>query len=281
MKTAIIVDSASGLSKIEAESLGLYYLPLQILVDDKTYLDGVNISVEEIFNMIADGKMPKTSMPTMGSIEKLVNELKNEYDNAILVSITSGLSSTMSTILSVAAINEFDIREVDCFTTCSVQKEVALNALELVKQGLDIEECINKLNESLKVSDTFIIPNDLDHLCRGGRLTPLAAKLGGLLKIKPILKLNKDTSGKIDAYKKVRTMSKAIDLVIEELKGMDINDDDTIHICHTGENDNLQYLIKRMNEEFKNEIDIDYIYPVVSVHTGLGCLGVQFVRKVS
>ena len=76
MKTAIVTDSGSGLNKQQADALGIYYLPLQIIVNDNMYLDGVDIQVEQIYEMLKQGEMPTTSMPPMGIIEELFHKLK-------------------------------------------------------------------------------------------------------------------------------------------------------------------------------------------------------------
>ena len=73
------------------------------------------------------------------------------------------------------------------------------------------------MKEAIENSSGYLIPNDLDHLAKGGRLTPMAAKLGGLLKIKPILEVSKNTEGKVGVYEKVRTQNKAIKKAVEKI----------------------------------------------------------------
>ena len=90
MKIAVITDSGSGLTKQQANELGIYYLPLQIIVNDKMYLDGENITVEEIYEFLRNGEMPTTSMPPMGIMEEVFHEIKKQgYEAAIAIPLIS------------------------------------------------------------------------------------------------------------------------------------------------------------------------------------------------
>ena len=104
MKIAIVTDSGSGLTKQQAGELGIYYLPLQIIIQDKMFLDGENITVEEIYEYLRNGEMPTTSMPPMGLVEELFIQLKAEgYEAVIAVPLSGGLSSTSSVMQAVAS----------------------------------------------------------------------------------------------------------------------------------------------------------------------------------
>ena len=210
MKIAIVTDSGSGLTKQQAGELGIYYLPLQIIIQDKMFLDGENITVEEIYEYLRNGEMPTTSMPPMGLVEELFTQLKAEgYEAVIAVPLSGGLSSTSSVMQAVAKEHQVNLHVIESYTTCNIQRYLAISASQLVEQGHDLETIVERLRASAADSGTLIIPDDLQHLKRGGRLTPLAAALGGLLKIKPILRLDRESEGKVDVYDKVRTMSKA------------------------------------------------------------------------
>ena len=130
-------------------------------------------------------------------------------------------------------------------------------------------------------SGTLIIPNDLQHLKRGGRLTPLAAALGGLLKIKPILKLDEGSQGKIDVFDKVRTMSKAMSKAVTTFQEAKLDDTYTLTVLHSGSEEEGLKLKTLMEEAFPGmDLYFGLIGAVISCHTGLGCLGIQYIRKV-
>ena len=103
MKIAVLTDSGSGLTKKDADDLGIFYLSLQVICNGQEYLDGRNITTKEVYSFLHEGEMPTTSMPTMGSMEVLLRDIKAKgYDEVIAVPITSGLSSTFQVLKTVA-----------------------------------------------------------------------------------------------------------------------------------------------------------------------------------
>ena len=155
--------------------------------------------------------MPQTSMPPLGDIEALLESYKNNgITDVILITLSNGLSGTNQAIQASGKWHGVKIHTLDIYTTLGVEKYLVLSAQKLVEQEIHPEEIISRLKDSVDHSRGFLIPEDLDHLAKGGRLTPMAAKLAGMLKIKPILEVSKNTEGKVDVFDKVRTMSKAI-----------------------------------------------------------------------
>lgn len=283
MKIAVVTDSGSGLTKQEALEKGIYYLPLQIIINDKMYLDGVDIKVEEIYDALRNGAMPTTSMPPIGLMEELLEDLKKEgYGEIIAVTLTAGLSSTAHILQATAKECGIPLHHIECYSTCNIEAYLAESAKALVDQGLDASEIVSRLEKSVASSNTLIIPDDLQHLKRGGRLTPLAAALGGLLKIKPLLQLNRVSEGKVDVFDKVRTMSKAQQKAIDTFKAADLNEDYEYTVLHSGAPEEGEKLKNLMIDTFPAAKDLTFglIGAVISAHTGLGCLGIQFIKKV-
>lgn len=282
MKIAVVTDSGSGLTKQQADELGIFYLPLQIIIQDKMFLDGENITVEEIYEYLRNGEMPTTSMPPMGLVEELFTQLKEEgYEAVIAVPLSGGLSSTSSIMQAVAKEHDVKLHIIESYTTCNIQRYLAESAIKLVQQGLDLDTICERLNASAADSGTLIIPDDLQHLKRGGRLTPLAAALGGLLKIKPILRLDRESEGKVDVFDKVRTMSKAQSKAISTFQEHGLTTEYTLTVLHSGAPQEGEKLKAMMEEAFPGP-DLYYglIGAVISAHTGVGCLGIQYIRKV-
>lgn len=282
MKIAVVTDSGSGLTKQQADELGIFYLPLQIIIQDKMFLDGENITVEDIYEYLRNGEMPTTSMPPMGLVEELFTQLKEEgYEAVIAVPLSGGLSSTSSIMQAVAKEHDVKLHIIESYTTCNIQRYLAESAIKLVHQGLDLDTVCERLNASAADSGTLIIPDDLQHLKRGGRLTPLAAALGGLLKIKPILRLDRESEGKVDVFDKVRTMSKAQSKAISTFQEHGLTTEYTLTVLHSGAPQEGEKLKAMMEEAFPG-LDLYYglIGAVISAHTGVGCLGIQYIRKV-
>ncbi|MEG0981637.1 MAG: DegV family protein [Erysipelotrichaceae bacterium] len=283
MKTAIITDSGSSFTKEEAQALGIFYLPHQISINNEVKLDGIEISLEDLHEHLHQEATLGTSQPPLGYIEEVMHQIKKEgYDEAVAVTICPGLSSTLSTLRATFKYNDLPLHYVDTFTTCRSEKYLATCAKTLADKGYNGEEIVKRLNESIACSNTLIVPSDLQHLKRGGRLTPIAATLGGLLKIKPILKLNKSSEGKIDVYAKVRTMSKALQTTVDTFKDENLDENYIMYVLHTDAFEECQTYYELMKEAFpKTEIIFGEIGAVISVHTGIGCVGAQYLKKVN
>lgn len=283
MKIAIITDSGSGFTKQEAENKGMFYLPLQIILDEKMYLDGINISTEDVYEILNAKGLPTTSMPLLGHMEELMEELEEKgYDSAIAITLTPGLSGTAQILQASAKEHNFPLELIDTYSTAEIQRYLCECAKELVDKGYSVEEIASRLRESIKYTNTLIIPDDLNHLKRGGRLTPLAAALGGLLKIKPVLQLNPSTEGKIDVCTKVRTMNKAIAQLADKVEEAGVNEDYLIYALHSDAKENFTALNEALQTRFpKQEIITGSIRPVLVCHTGMGCLGIQYIKKVN
>ena len=270
-KIAVVTDTGSNLSFAQAKELGIYLLPLQITIDETTYQDTLEISTQDIYNELANGKMPKTSMAAYQKIYDLFEELKKDYDTIFAVPLTNGLSTNASTMQSIARELEMNVHVIDMYATCALEKHVAIWIKKLVDEHKSSEEI-------LKI---MILVKNLQHLKRGGRLTPMAAALAGLLKIYPVLHINKSTEGRIDVLNKVRTEKRADAYAIDKIMD-DIDIQHThIYIIHSNFLEGADHFKKCFIEKGVPEqnIHIDYISSVIAVHTGLGCIAIQYIRE--
>lgn len=282
MKIAVVTDSGCGYSKQQMEEMGIYYLPLQVVDGTSTYYDGVDKTIEEILDMVDKGKMLKTSLTPLGLIEELFTELKEKgYDHAIVVPISSGLSSMAQAVKVGAEEAGLEISVIETYTTYFIQRYIAMSAKRLVDEGVALEEIIKRLEDSIAHSNTLIVPDDLNHLKRGGRLTPLAAALAGMLKIKPILMLNDSSLGKVDTFAKIRTMSKALNSAVAHAEEMGIDENYMLAVAHT----NAPELAEQLKALYfgkhpENQKVEGLLSAVIAVHTGIGCVGLQYIKKV-
>ena len=129
--------------------------------------------------------------------------------------------------------------------------------------------------------NTLLVPYDLNHLKRGGRLTPLAAALAGLLKIKPILQINKSTSGRIDVKEKVRTFSRAMNHLLDIMKEDGVNKQYHVTFAHVDDEQTAEEYRQKAISMFPGITSQTWqLCNVVSVHTGLKCQAVQYFKMV-
>jgi DegV family protein with EDD domain len=282
MKVAVVTDSGSNIYHQNIKMEGLYTLPLQIIDGTDVYLEGETITIDATYDLIAEGKMLKTSLPPIGRIEELFEQLKEEgYDSVFGVMISVGLSGTLSAMQTAAIRYNMPFDFVDCFATASNQLHIAISARKLFDQDVRVEEIKRLCEIAVEDSVTFVLPVDLKHLARGGRITPMAARLGGFLNIKPILKVAKDTGGKNDAYDKVRTTRKSYQVVVDYFKEHNVDENCLICVNHVKSKEKGQAVYNMMKKEFPNtEMFLTDLISTVGVHTGLDCVALQYIRKI-
>lgn len=279
MKTAIVVDSGSNIYNETIEKDGLFSVPLQLTYEGNSYKESIEITNEQVNTLMQDGVLIQTSLPSLGEISDLFEQIKKDgYDQIFAVPITSGLSSTLGAMKTAAQLVDIPFDYIDCFTTMHIQLLAALRAHDLFTQGKTNDEVKKNLNEMIDRSETIIIPDNLDHLSKGGRLSPLAAKLGGLLRIKPILHLNRETKGVIEALDKVRTMTRAIDEVIKRMKKAGVDEHYQITFTHVMAEKEAAQTIEKMKETFPQTkiVERDLI-TTVSAHVGIGAIAFQYI----
>lgn len=282
MKIAVVTDSSCGMSVQQGLNTDIFILPLQVTIDGETKLEGETILVDEVYEYVAKNADVKTSLPPLGRIEELFRQLKAEnYDLIFALPICNGLSGTINAMRLAAEEINMPFDYIDCYSTFSNQLYLVQKAKTLFNEGYSVDDVKKKLIQSCDDSVTIIVPNDLQHLARGGRLTPMAAKLGGLLKIKPMLYLNKDTSGRIDSLSKVRTMRKAMLEIVEYLKQHNVDEKYLITVGHVADEAIGREFYDIIRTNFpKCEVLYTQIVSVVGVHTGIGCIGLQYIRRI-
>ena len=280
MKVRVLTDSGCGLTKEQAQQYHLDYLPLQVIVENKTYLDGIDLTTEQLYDLIDKGYLPQTSMPPLGMIEELFDQYKKDgVTDVIAVTLSSGLSGTNQAIQASAKWHEIKVHTLDIYTTLSVEKYLAISAAKLNDKGYVPDEIVNRLKAVLDHSQGFLIPEDLDHLARGGRLTPMAAKLAGMLKIKPILEVSKNSEGKVGTCEKVRTMAKAIS---KAAKGAKEAGDCVYFVLDSAAEENAKLCVEELQNLIGKDVTIerDPICSVIAAHTGLGSVAYHYCKKV-
>ena len=192
MKIKVVMDSGGLMNKQEANQLGIDYLPLQVMINDQTYMDGVDLDRNFLYDQMEKGAKVQTSLPPLGLVDELFQEYKNTgITDVVLITLSNALSSTNEKVQIMGQEHGLHMHTLDIYSTLGMEKYMAIYAKRMVDEGLDPETIIARLKESVDRSCGYLIVEDLDHLAKGGRLTPMAAKLGGMLKIKPILQIGR------------------------------------------------------------------------------------------
>lgn len=205
-KIAIVTDSNSNILPEECTNLGVYVLPMPFLINGKAYFENVNLSQEEFYNLLDEQANVSTSQPSIGEVYELWTELLKTYDEIVHIPMSSGLSSTCNTAQNLA--KEFDgkVQVVDNHRISVLLKASVFDAIKLRDEGKTAAEIKEYLENTGNLSSIYITVDTMKYLKRGGRITPAAAMIGGILKIKPILQIHGQT---LDKYALARSMMKA------------------------------------------------------------------------
>ncbi len=283
-KTAIVTDSNAGIHQDEAKKLGIFILPMPFTIDGKTYFEDINLTQDEFYEKLMNGAEVFTSQPVVGDITKLWDDILKEYDELVHIPMSSGLSGSCQTALMLAQEYDGKVVVVDNQRISVTQKRDVLDAKRLADEGKsakEIEEILmkNKLNSSI-----YITVNTLEYLKKGGRITPAAALLGSMLKIKPILTIQGE---KLDAFTKTRTMSKgkqimkdAIAKDIKERFGDDYHNV-YIDIAYTYDKDAALEFKEELLQIYPDaQIYCDPLSLSVSCHIGPHSLAIAATKKL-
>ena len=217
MKVAIMTDSNSGITQSEAKELGIFVLPMPFTIDGQEYKEDINLTQEEFYDKLMNGAEVFTSQPATGEVTAFFDRILKDYDQIVHIPMSSGLSGSCQTAMMLADDEAYKgkVFVVDSQRISVTQKRDVLDALNMSKKGKSAQEIYDILMENKLNASIYITVNTLEYLKKGGRITPAAATLGGLLKIKPILTIQGE---KLDSFQKTRTMQKAAKIMIEALR---------------------------------------------------------------
>ena len=285
MKTAIMTDTNSGINKKEADELGIFLLPMPVIVKDKTYLEGIDISLGEMYEIMEDGIETSTSQPSPGSLMEMWDDILEEYDEVVHIPMTSGLSGSCENARGLARGYKGRVIVVDNHRISVPQRESVLEAKKMADMGKNGQEIAEYLEESGKDSSIYITVLDLKYLQRSGRLGSTSAFLGSLLNIKPILTIQGE---KIDAFAKCRGIKLCERKMIEALEN-DINvrfkdvPKENIQVVVAGtlkEQDEIDEWTKTVQEAFPySRVYYNALPCSILSHAGQGCKGLGAVVK--
>lgn len=206
MKTAIVTDSNSGITQAEAKDLGVYVLPMPFMIDGETYEEDINLTHEQFYARLDEGADISTSQPSPDSVMKLWESALKEYDEIVHIPMSSSLSGSCQTAMMLAEDYDGKVCVVNNQRISVTQRQSVLDAVALAAAGLSAAQIREVLERTKMESSIYVTVDTLKYLKKGGRITPAAAALGTLLKIKPVLQIQGE---KLDSFSKARTMKQA------------------------------------------------------------------------
>lgn len=287
-KVAVITDSNSGITQSEAKELGIHVVPMPFFVNGDTFYEDISMNQKEFYEYLAQGAEVTTSQPTPDTLTSLWDEVLKEYEETVYIPMSSGLSSSCGTamMLSYEEPYENKVFVVDNQRISVTQRRSVLDAMELADKGYDAAQIQEILLREKFESSIYIMVDTLSYLKKGGRVTPAAAAIGTVLRIKPVLQIQGE---KLDAYAKVKTLKQAKMTMIKAVRRdfeFRFHDPDGerfhMQIAYTEDDTEAMLFKQELEQEFPGHT-IDIVDPLslsVSCHIGPGALAVAISRKV-
>ena len=271
----VIVDSGSSIKQEEKEKYNVEIAPLRYIMGDEEYRDGIDLSLEEFYKLLIEKKyFPKTSLPNLEELKDMVDSYTKAGDDVIIVTISSGISGTFNTFTKMFE-SYSNVRVIDSMSAVGGIKIIVKEINKMREKPLDeIVEKINKLIPRIRI---FAIPETLNYLLRGGRLSKKEWLLGTMLNIKPIITIKQ---GLVKVADKKIGIKKAMLALVESLKKHKCDKNYPIVPSYTYNKDNLQKLVDMTDDEYKSQmIEFDNLDPVIASHWGPNAFGYIFVGE--
>ena len=274
----IVSDTASLFSSKIGAMEGVTIVPACVIHGEKVYRDYEDIGVDEFLRLISSGATPTSSQPAIGDLIEVFEESEEEI---LALFIGDGLSGGYQN--AVGARNSIDenahIRIIDTKTLAGAEHYLVQKAVCLREQGLCIDEIERELLKSVETSASFVIPADFEFLKRSGRLTPIAAKIGEMIKIVPVMTQTEDRK-KITPFAIKRSWKKAAASILEHLQKLGVNEEYIIYICHGGDFATAEEILEQTKIRFPQvEIQFMSLSPTMITHGGPGCVLIQTIKK--
>lgn len=287
-KIAIVTDSNSGITRALAEKLGVFVLPMPFYINEELYYEDITLTQERFYEFLKDDAVISTSMPSLTDVTELWDRLLKDYETIVHIPMSSGLSGSCNAALMMAQEYEGKVFVVDNRRISVTQKQSVINAKALADAGWSAGEIRKYLEDTAADSSIYITLATLYYLKKGGRITPAAAALGTLLRLKPVLQIQGD---KLDAYAKSRTMKAARAAMLEAIQK------DCLERFHTAEDFSdmdimLAYSGTDLTEAHSWQAEVQAAFPhhtlindplslSVSCHIGDGSIAITCARKLS
>ena len=284
-KIRIITDSNSGIPVDDARELGVTVLPMPFSINEEVYFEQESLTHEQFYEELAAGKDIMTTQPSPGQVMGIWDEALKEYDEIVYIPMSSGLSGSYQTAAMLAEDYEGKVHVVNNQRISVTQRQSVLDALRLLEAGKSAKEIKDILEEDKFNSSIYLMVDTLVYLKKGGRITPAAAALGTLLKLKPVLQIQGE---RLDAFAKARTVSQAKSIIINAVKS-DIDkrfgglskENISLHMAYAHDLDRILEFKEEVLKEFPG-YDIN-LYPLslsVATHIGPGCIALAVTKNL-
>ena len=285
-KVAVITDSNSGITQAQAKELGIRVLPMPFMINEETFFEDITLTQEEFYEKLESGADVVTSQPSPEAVMELWRKVLEEYDEIVHIPMSSGLSGSCQSAMLLAEEYGGRVQVVNNQRISVTQRQSCLDAKLLAEKGMNAKEIREFLEADKFNSSIYIMLDTLYYLKKGGRITPAAAAIGTMLRLKPVLQIQGD---KLDAFAKARTTNQGKSIMINAMKndietrfgGMTEDKHIWLQIAHTANLEAALAYKEEIRAQFPGyDIHIDALSLSVACHIGPGALAFACCRKI-
>lgn len=288
-KAAIITDSNSGITQAQAKELGIYVLPMPFTMEGQEFFEDISLTQAQFYEKLEGEIEIATSQPSPEAVTSLWDKVLKDYDEIVHIPMSSGLSGSCQTAMLLAEDYDGRVRVVNNQRISVTQRQSALDAKALAEAGRTAAEIEQILMDTRMDSDIYIMVDTLKYLKKGGRVTPAAAAIGEILRIKPVLQIHGE---KLDAFAKARNIKAAKTLMVNavkkniqenlgEIPAADAKNAPWIAMAHTQNEEEAKLWREELQKEFPGyEIHIDPLSLSIACHIGPGALALTWTKRL-
>lgn len=284
-KIAVITDSNAHFLPQEAKELGISIVPMPFTIDNETFYEDITLTREEFYQKMADGASIATSQPSPSDVMSIWDKALETHDEVVYIPMSSGLSGSCQSARMLAMDYDGKVEVVNNQRISVTLKRSVLDAIELAQRGMTAAQIREELEHVRYESSIYIMLDTLKYLKKGGRITPAAAAIGSLLRIKPVLQIKGE---RLDAFSKARTISQGKNIMINAMKH-DIEtlyggtDKETVwlYAVHGNIPEQFEEFSQEVRAAFPNfRVADDVLSLSVSCHIGPGALAIACSKKI-
>lgn len=285
-KIAIVTDSNSGITQAQSKELGVHVLPMPFMINEETFFEDIDLTQEQFYEKLESGANISTSQPSPESVIRLWDELLQKYDEIVHIPMSSGLSGSCQSAMIFAEEYDGKVQVVNNQRISVTQRQSALDAKLLAENGMSAKEIKDFLEADKFNSSIYIMLDTLYYLKKGGRITPAAAAIGTMLRLKPVLTIQGE---KLDAFAKARTTSQGKTMMINAIRndienrfgGLQGGENIWMQIAYTHDKAAAEAFKAEVEAEFPGcEVHMDPLSLSVACHIGPGALAVACCKKI-
>ena len=284
-KIAVITDSNAHITPQEAEKLGISVVPMPFTISDETFYEGINLTREEFYEKMESGASIATSQPSPSDVMSIWDEALKTHDEVVYIPMSSGLSGSCQSARMLADDYDGKVQVVNNQRISVTQKRSVLDALEMAEMGMSAAQIREELEHVKYESSIYIMLDTLYYLKKGGRITPAAAAVGTLLRIKPVLQIKGE---RLDAFSKARTMNQGKNIMINAMKhdietlyGGTDKENVWLYAVHGNVPDQFAEFSQEVRAAFPGfNVQDDVLSLSIACHIGPGALAIACSKKI-